>query len=160
MAAFVADKTTPVVAFKGFDLNFRCRGYQYTIGKTHAHDGPSPKVCKSGFHAFTSPIDVFRFYPPSASRYARVVQYGLICSDVEDSKVASEFITVQEELGISDLVAEAIKYTMGRCTTGSVNSRALATGDSSAASVTGDSSAASVTGDSSAASVTGDSSAH
>ena len=28
-----------IIAYKGFDENWKCRGYQYKVGETHEHKG-------------------------------------------------------------------------------------------------------------------------
>ncbi len=44
------ETTTPIVAYKGFDQDLKCRGMQYTVGETAIHEGEvSP--CNSGLHA-------------------------------------------------------------------------------------------------------------
>lgn len=49
-------------AYKGFDENLRCRGFQYETGETYEEN--AAKLCKKGFHACEMPLDVFRYYPP------------------------------------------------------------------------------------------------
>ena len=50
------------LAYKGFDEDLTCRGFQYEIGKTYTMDGP-PVLCKRGFHFCRKLIDVFGYYP-------------------------------------------------------------------------------------------------
>ena len=50
------------LAYKGFEQDLTCRGFQYEIGKTYTMDGP-PVLCKHGFHFCGKLIDVFSYYP-------------------------------------------------------------------------------------------------
>ncbi|RAI29423.1 DUF7666 domain-containing protein, partial [Rhodoplanes serenus] len=44
-AAAAVEQT--VTAYKGFDQQLRCRGYQYEVGKTYEHTG-KVEACASG----------------------------------------------------------------------------------------------------------------
>ena len=151
---FRAD-TDALVTYKGFDAAFRCRNHQFEVGGSYFHADPVA-ACEAGFHACEYPLDVFAYYPPGTSRYAIVEQYGHIGRHADDSKIASAGLTVHSEIGIADLVSEAIAHVTGRCGAAHTNH---ATGDRSASSATGYSSASSATGDRSASSATGYSSA-
>jgi len=162
--------TKPIVAYKGFNKDWTCRGFQYEIGQTYEHDG-EVKACSSGFHACTHPLDVFGYYSPGASRFALVELAGEQASEAGDSKVAAAQITIKAELHISEMVEAAVKHVFDAAkwlkksgTTGDLGAAsatcdwgaASATGDWGAASATGDRGAASATGDWGAASATGD----
>jgi len=153
-----------VTAFKGFDKNMQCRGYQFEVGKTFTHDG-EVKACEGGFHACEYPLDVFNYYAPSDSRFARVDQIGDISRHDEDSKVASRSISIKEEISIPSLITAAFEFINTRCEPASsehatgYSSASSATGYCSASSATGNSSASSATGYCSASSATGNSSA-
>ena len=155
--------TNVLKALKGFDADLRCRGFQFHVGGEYRHEG-KVKACKGGFHAITgNPLAVFGYYAPAGSRFCRVEIDGATDSD-DGEKIAAEILRVGKEIGIPDLVAEAVAYVTSRATEAGEHatgdrSAASATGDRSAASVTGYQSAASATGDQSAASVTGDRSA-
>lgn len=127
---------TPVVSFKGFDGDLKCRGHQFAIGGTYTVDG-EVKVCNRGFHACEYPLDVFRYYPPAGSRFAMVEQSDQLSRDSDGTKIASSTITIKDELCISGLVREAIEYTRIRCGKVEPTSQASATGDRGAASATG-----------------------
>ena len=144
-----------VTAFKGFNKNMQCRGYQFEVGKTFTHDG-EVKACEGGFHACEYPLDVFNYYAPSDSRFARVDQIGDISRHDEDSKAASRSISIKAEISIPSLITAAFEFINTRCEPASSEH---ATGHRSASSATGYSSASISTGDRSASSATGDRSA-
>ena len=49
-------------AYKGFDHDMTCLGFQYEEGKTYEED--AAELCEKGFHACESPLDVLAYYPP------------------------------------------------------------------------------------------------
>ena len=102
-----------ITAYKGFDLQLRCRDHQFEVGKTYTHDGPVV-ACKSGYHACEHPLDVLAYYAPGHSRYAIVTQGGNLARHDDDSKIASSVIAIKAELTIRGLVAAAIEYTFAR----------------------------------------------
>ena len=144
-----------VTAYKGFNRDWKCRDYQYELGKTFEHEG-SVSACNSGFHACENPLDIFSYYWPCDSRFAVVELFGEISRHDSDSKIAGARITIKAEIGVPTIVEKTIAYITALCS--SATSR-QATGDQSASSATGDQSASSATGDRSASSATGDQSA-
>ena len=88
----------PIIAYKGFDLDLTCRGFQYEIGKNYKHSG-SITICESGFHACDMPLDVWSYYKPTTSRYCQVELAGkTVNNDGRDSKIASAEITIKAEV--------------------------------------------------------------
>ena len=140
-----------VVAYKGFDRNLQCRGFQYEIGKEFVHDG-EVKACEGGFHACEHPLNVFGYYAPSESRFCVVELSGELSRHGDDTKIAAGRIRIKAEIGIPQLVADAVRWVMDRCTP---ENTAHATGYRGAASATGTQGAASATGNWGAASATG-----
>ena len=104
-----------VKAFKGFDKELKCRGFQFEIGKEY--EEPDAKACDKGFHACEQPLDVFQYYAPGQSRYCRVEQSGKIDRKGDDSKVASSRIKIGAEIGIPGLVQAQIEYVKAHTTT-------------------------------------------
>ena len=147
----MTEENKEIIAYKGFDKNWKCRGYQYEIGKTYEHEG-EVEACKSGFHSCEYPLDVFSYYAPSESKFALVKAGGEI-SKGDDSKIASTKITIEAELNIPRLVQKAVDFIMGKI---NLTNKQSNTGDQSAATNTGDWSAATNTGYQSAAEVSGE----
>ena len=146
------EKEKPVVAYKGFDKNLQCRGYQFEVGGSYSHDG-DVKRCHTGFHTCEFPLHVFDYYPPGESRYALVETSGKIDREENgDTKLASAKIHIKAELQIPAIVTTAIAWVIERCDPVKAKH---STGDSSASSATGYRSASSATGYRSASSVKG-----
>jgi len=119
-----------VIAYKGMDMDMKCRGYQYEVGKEYEEE--KSELCKPGFHACEYPLAVFDYYPPNSSRYFAVEQSGEIKTD--GAKTASTKIKIGAEIGIPGLVKAAIEYTRSRC---EPKKSEHATGNLGAASATG-----------------------
>ena len=137
-----------IKAYKGFNKDMTCRGFQYEEGKDYETN--SVKVCKKGFHACEYPLDVFRYYEPSKSVFHEVELDGDIDKDIDNTKVSSTKIHIGARLDIVGLVNASIDYVKSKCA-----KENNSTGDWSANSATGDWSANSATGDGSANSATG-----
>ena len=152
-------------AFKGFDKDLKCRGFQYKIGAEFKHEG-NAVPCESGFHSCEYPFDVFSYYQPSDSRYCEVEIDGDMKRDGGDSKIASTKIRIGAEIGLGGLIQAGVKFILDHVkwddnqesNTG-YQSAATNTGNRSAATNTGYQSAATNTGYQSAATNTGDQSA-
>ena len=96
-----------VIAYKGFNKDLTCRGFQYEIGKEYEEKEVS--VCISGFHACENPFDVLDFYSDILNnRYCKVEQYGTIKKD--DKKQASSKIKVVAEIGFKGLFKAGIEW--------------------------------------------------
>ena len=67
----------PIIAYKGFDKDMKCRGFQYEEGKTYHMHGAV--LCKEGAHACTMPLDVLGYYPPGDGSIYRMVELDEVC---------------------------------------------------------------------------------
>ena len=162
MTAKTATKRTPkseleaeptfLPGIKGMKADMTCLDYKFEVGKTYKHEG-TVKACSGGFHAVTGhPLAVFNYYAPAGSRFFQVEVGGQTHSD-DGEKTAAEILKVGQEVGITDLVNEAIAWVTARATP---EEGGHATGYRGAASATGYRGAASATGNQGAASATGD----
>ncbi|QRF55774.1 hypothetical protein [Variovorax paradoxus] len=143
-----------ITSFKGFGPDWKCRDFQYEMGKTFEHKGDAV-ACQSGFHACEYPLDVFAYYAPAGNKFAVVEQSGTLSRHSDDSKVASSKISLKVEIGFFDIVKAAIEYTTSRCKPIDPASPAFSDVEYGAASSTGNQGAASSTGNRGAASSTG-----
>lgn len=150
-AAPPSPSPTIITAYKGFDKDFRCRGFQFEIGKEYEHCG-AVELCESGFHACEYPLDVLKYYPPSTGRYAVVTQSGATAKASNDTKIVAAKLKIEAEISIVTVIECAVKWIFDHAKPENGSS---ATGDYGAASATGYSGAASATGDHGAASATG-----
>ena len=148
-------------AYKGFNADMTCRGFQYKEGETYKTD--KAKLCECGFHACEHPLDCLAHYDPNTSVFHEVEIGGKIDRESGDTKVAATEIKIGARLSIAGLVKAAIDFTMSHIKPEAKADEdfgaASATGYSGAASATGDRGAASATGYRGAASATGDSGA-
>ena len=67
-------KPEPLLAYKGFNADWTCRGVQYELGKTYL--AVAAELCQRGFHACENPFDVWSYYGPVDARYAAVSLRG------------------------------------------------------------------------------------
>ncbi len=148
-------------AYKGFNPDMTCRGFQYEEGKEYTHDG-EVKCCEGGFHACEYPLDCFDYYAPADSVYHEVELSGTIDKEEQsDSKVTAQKIKVGARLDIAGMVKAAVDFTFARAkkvkgsSVRKTQGAASSTGNYGAASSTGDQGAASSTGYQGAASSTG-----
>ena len=143
------------IAYKAFNPDFTCLGFQYEVGKTYKQNGIG-EVCASGFHSCEYPLDVLSYYRPVNLVLAEVSVSGDIKTHRQDSKLASSEITIIKQINFSELATAAVQYIAKNL---SGESGIHMTADRSAASNNLCYSATTNTGDNSVASSTGSSSA-
>lgn len=97
-------------AYKGFDKDLRCRGFQYEVGK--AYEEKEARICETGFHACENPLNVLLYYPPCyGNRYCEVEQDGEFSDNRDDSKIASTKIEISNEISLEELIQAAMDKT-------------------------------------------------
>jgi len=103
-------------AYKGFDKDFQCLGFQYQIGQTYECGGKII-ACENGFHACENPLDVWTYYGPFESRFAVVQLSGNQAKHEYDSKIAAAKITIEAELSLGDFIKKAVDWVIDHCKT-------------------------------------------
>ena len=144
-------------AFKGFNKDLTCRGYQYEEGKEFHTE--RAECCDTGFHACEYPLDCFGYYDPAHSVFHEVELSGEMDKSRDNTKVCATDIKIGARLSIAGLVKMAIDFTMSKVNKEAGSDErhgfASATGDYGASSATGYKGASSATGDYGASSATG-----
>lgn len=133
-------------AFKGFNKDLTCRGYQYEEGKEFHTE--RAECCDTGFHACEYPLDCFGYYDPAHSVFHEVELSGEMDKSGDNTKVCATDIKIGARLSIAGLVKMAIDFTMSK-----VNKEAGSDERHGFASATGDYGASSATGNCGASSV-------
>ena len=98
-----------IIAYKGFDKEFKCRGFQYEVGKTYEMDG-NIACCSRGFHACESPMEVLDYYDMLTSRFAEVEQSGNIDKEAVSTKTCSSRIKIKAELKPADIINLGVEW--------------------------------------------------
>ena len=102
-----------IKAYKGFDENLSCRGFQYEVGKEYEMDGKIG-CCEHGFHACESPLEVLDHYflldGAKMARFCEVEQSGTLDREKDSTKVASSKIKIKAELKFADLIKLSIEW--------------------------------------------------
>ena len=136
-------------AYKGFNKDMTCRGFQYAEGQSYEMDG-EPEVCERGFHACANPIECLGYYAPGKSVYHEVELDDVKKSD-SDTKCAATKIKIGARLSIPALCQAAFDFVRSHCTNeknaepgkpATAGSYGAATAGSSGAATAGDSGAA------------------
>ena len=147
-----------MIAYKGFNEDMTCRGFQYEEGKEYEYDGDI-KLCEEGFHACKHPLECFKFYDPSRSLYHVVELNGETLEDNDSTKMVASKIKIGKKLNIAELVNAAIDFAKKRTIQKDCSDEAprslSATENYGVSSATGDCGASSATGSYGASSATG-----
>lgn len=128
-------------AYKGFDKDLKCRGFQYEVGKEYEEG--NAKLCEKGFHACENPLDTFRYYGPTYSRYCEVDVDDNGERNDADSKVCGKHIKIGAEIGLKDVINAGVRFVFDKCESATEKN---ASGESGNAAASGESGTAAVTG--------------
>ena len=128
-------------AYKGFDKDLKCRGFQYEISKEYEESGAD--LCRRGFHVCENPLDTFRYYNPGESRYCEVDVEDNGQRNSDDTKICGKHIKIGAEIGLKGVINAGVKFVFEKCEdateehTSGERGNAAASGERGTAVVTG-----------------------
>jgi hypothetical protein len=101
-------------AYKGFNKDMTCRGFQFKEGETYHEE--SAHLCESGFHACEDPLDCFGYYAPANSEYHEV-ELDEVADEREesDSKICGKTITIGAKIDIAGICKAHIEFVKSKC---------------------------------------------
>ena len=106
------DKMEKIRTYKGFDKDLRCKGFQYEVGKEYKEE--NIEICKKGFHACESPMEVWDHYDMLDSRYCEVEQSGDLQRENNTTKICSSRIKIIAELKLSDIIKIGVEWILNK----------------------------------------------
>lgn len=98
-----------MIAYKGFEKNLSCRGYQF---KRYGINETTEANCRqNGFHCAENPLDCLVHYPNwRNSRYFVVKAFGDLDEDDRDTKISCTKIELIKELDFPTLLLRGAAY--------------------------------------------------
>jgi hypothetical protein len=95
-------------AYKGFNKDMTCRGFQYEEGNEYTTD--TAELCSSGFHACENPLDCFSYYNPGNSVYHEVELDATDDTSGDDSKRVGKRIKIGARLDVAHICKAHFEY--------------------------------------------------
>lgn len=86
------------IAYKAFNKDWTCNGFQYEVGESYEHKGDI-SICSMGFHSCENPLDVLNYYDLCESKFALVEVSGKTETHNDDSKICSSKIKIKGAKG-------------------------------------------------------------
>lgn len=97
-------------AYKAFNADMTCRGFQYEIGETYEMD-EEPRVCHTGFHACQYIEDTLRFYLPYEKPIICEVEIlGDVSHDLNGIKFATNKMRIVRQLTREEIIEYTSYY--------------------------------------------------
>ena len=104
-------------AYKAFNNDMTCRGFQYAEGGDYAlPEGQEAKLCSRGFHACERAVDVLQHYSAGQSVVHEVEVDGVDPKRENDTKVCGSRIHIGARLNVAQLVQATFEYNKEHCT--------------------------------------------
>lgn len=144
-------------AYNGFDKDLKCQGFQYELGREYQETEAS--LCRKGFRACENPLDTFRYYPPTDSRYCEVEIDDNGQRNSEDSKVCGEKIKIVSEIGLDGAIKAGAQFIFGMCKGSAEDHASGRSGNAAASGERGNAAASGWRGNAAASGVSGNAAA-
>ena len=144
-------------AYKGFDKDLKCRGFQYEVGKEYEEGGAN--LCKKGFHACENPLDTFRYYGPTDSRYCEVDVDDNGERNSDDSKVCGKHIKIGAEIGLRGVINAGVRFVFDKCESATEENASGMSGNAAASGMSGNAAASGWSGNAAASGWSGNAAA-
>ena len=98
-------------AYKMFNKDMTCRGYQFAPISFSVYEEPEATTKKNGFHCAENPLDCLTYYPNwNESVCWEVDAGGSIDEDGSDTKISCTQLTLIQHLDTEDFVWAAANY--------------------------------------------------
>ena len=117
--------------YKVFEPDWKCRGFQYAVGKTYEED-VTPSCCSRGFHFCTELKDCFNYYSfDPNNKVAEIEALGEIDTEANGSKHCTNKIKIVREISWEEVLkmVNMGKANAGLCNSGRYNSGWYNSGD-------------------------------
>ena len=135
-------------AYTGFDKYLKCRGFQYEVGKEYEEENAS--LCKKGFRACENPLDTFRYYAPTDSRYCEVDVDDNGERSSDDTKICGKHIKIGAEIGLEGVINAGVRFVFDKCESATEECASGWRGNAAASGVRGNAAASGVSGNAAA----------
>lgn len=135
-------------AYKGFNSDMTCRGFQYENGKDYETENAD--LCHNGFHACENPLDCLGYYHPANGGVFHEVELDEVSTQRgNDSKICGKRIKIGARISIDKLIKGGIDFIFSKVDqeTGNIdNSTSASSGNNSTSASSGNGSKSSVKG--------------
>ena len=100
-------------AYKGFNADMTCRGFQYKEGESYQED--TADLCNSGFHACEDPIDCLKYYHPADGAVFHEVEIDDVSDRREnDTKICGKRICIGSRLDLGALIKAGVQFVFSK----------------------------------------------
>ena len=103
-------------AYKAFNRDMTCRGFQYEEGETYElPEDQKAVLCENGFHACERAVDVLSYYNAGNAVVHEVEVDGVDEKCQNDTKLAARKIHIGARLNIAQIVQATFEYNKEHC---------------------------------------------